>query len=167
MKTQHLLLAGALLAALTTPATAAEEADQITLNRGRFLLLVGDCNGCHTPGYAESDGATPPSQWLTGSPVGFSGPWGTTYPANLRLLAHRLSEQEWLSLMRAPKRPPMPTTGLRAMSDDDLLAVYRYVRSLGTAGTPAPAYVPPGGKVATPYFDFVPRNLPPQAHAAR
>jgi hypothetical protein len=46
------------------------------------------------------------------------------------------------------------------MSDADLRAIYRYVRSLDVKGPPAPAYVPPGGKVATPYFDFTPKNLP-------
>ena len=44
----------------------------------------------------------------------------------------------------------MPCTfNLRAMSDGDLRAVYRHVRHLGPAGVPAPAYVPPGGAVAT------------------
>jgi hypothetical protein len=46
------------------------------------------------------------------------------------------------------------------MSDADLKAIYRYVRSLGMKGQPAPAYVPPGDKVATPYFDLTPKNLP-------
>lgn len=54
-------------------------------------------------------------------------------------------------------QPPMPS--LRAMSDADLRAIYRYVRSLGARGQPAPAYVPPGGKVKTPYFDLTPKNL--------
>ncbi len=58
-------------------------------------------------------------------------------------------------------RPPMPLPSLRAMSDADLKAIYRYVRSLGAKGQPVPAYVPPGGQVATPYFDFTPKNLPP------
>lgn len=42
----------------------------------------------------------------------------------------------------------------------DLRAIYRYVKSLAPKGPMAPAYVPPGGKVATPYFDFTPKNLP-------
>jgi hypothetical protein len=31
---------------------------------------------------------------------------------------------------------------------------------LERAGQAAPAYVPPGGKVKTPYFDLTPKNLP-------
>jgi len=42
----------------------------------------------------------------------------------------------------------------------NLLLVER-LRSLGPAGASAPAYVPPGENVATPYIDFVPKNLPP------
>jgi hypothetical protein len=60
-------------------------------------------------------------------------------------------------------RPPMPSPSLRAMSDADLKAIYRYVKSLPVMGAPAPAYVPPGGTVATPYLDLTPKNLPPVA----
>ncbi|HSJ79664.1 MAG TPA: hypothetical protein VK910_00505 [Thiobacillus sp.] len=47
------------------------------------------------------------------------------------------------------------------MSDADLKAIYLYVRHLGAKGQPVPAYVPPGEQVATPYFDFTLKNLPP------
>jgi hypothetical protein len=46
------------------------------------------------------------------------------------------------------------------MSDADLRAIYRYVKSLELKGPAAPAYVPPGGTVATPYLDLTPKNLP-------
>lgn len=105
----------------------------------------------------------PEAEWLTGDAMGWQGPWGTTYATNLRLLFQQVDEQAWLARARQPMRPPMPSPSLRAMSDDDLRAIYRYVRSLGVKGSPAPAYVPPGGKVATPYFDFTPKNLPPMA----
>jgi hypothetical protein len=36
--------------------------------------------------------------------------------------------------------------------------LYRYIRSLGPAGTAAPAPVGPGGKVSTPYIDIVPHK---------
>ena len=59
----------------------------------------------------------------------------------------------------------MPWFNLKEMSDDDLKAVYAYVRSLGPAGVAAPAYVAPGGKVTTPYFVFVPQEGHRQAAA--
>jgi len=131
------------------------------LERGRYLSIIGGCNDCHTPGYLEKSGAVPESRWLSGSPVGFQGPWGTTYAANLRLVAASMSEAQWLTHARAARRPPMPWFNIRTMSDPDLGAIYAYLRSLGPGGAPAPAYVPPGENVATPYIDFVPKNLPP------
>lgn len=151
----------------TAPVAGAGFAEQnaakrAVLERGRYLLVVGGCNDCHTPGYAESGGKTPEAQWLTGSEVGFRGPWGTTYPGNLRLSAAVLTESEWLKQARLAMRPPMPSPSLAAMTDGDLKAVYRYIRSLGVAGKTAPDYVPPDQVVTTPYVDFVPRS-PAQA----
>ena len=131
------------------------------VERGRYLSIIGGCNDCHTPGYLEKSGAVPESLWLSGSPVGFQGPWGTTYPSNLRLVAASMSEAQWLTHARAARRPPMPWFNIRTMSDADLSAIYEYLRSLGAGGEPAPAYAPPGEHVATPYIDFVPKNLLP------
>ena len=134
-----------------------------TIERGRYIVNISGCNDCHTPGYPESGGKTPRNEWLTGNPVGFQGPWGTTYPANLRLLVQSMSEAQWIARARTPMRPPMPWFSLQAMSDNDLRAIYRFVRHLGPKGEPAPAYAAPGHAVNTPYIVFVPQNLPKQA----
>ena len=159
-----------LIIAATTLSVGAAYADRQSgkklVSRGQYLVSISGCNDCHTPGYPQAGGKIPMSEWLTGSPVGFSGPWGTTYPANLRLVMQTLSERQWLKHARAPRRPPMPWISLRDMSDDDLRAIYAFVISLGAKGTPAPAYVPPGQKVSSPYIDFVPKNLPSQ-HAMK
>lgn len=135
------------------------------VERGKYLVTIGGCNDCHTPGYPQADGKLPESQWLVGNALGYQGPWGTTYPANLRLVINDISEQEWVELARKPRRPPMPWFNLRDMSDKDLRAIYHFVRQLGPTGEPAPAYAPPGQAVTTPYFEFVPKNLPSIAHA--
>ena len=54
----------------------------------------------------------------------------------------------------AEYRPPMPWFNLHAMTEQDLRAMYRFVRSLGPGGEPAPAYVPPGQTPAGPYVSF-------------
>jgi hypothetical protein len=51
----------------------------------------------------------------------------------------------------------MPWFNLAAMTDADLRAIHRYVRSLGEPGAPAPAYVAPGVEPRTPHFVFVPQ----------
>ena len=43
---------------------------------------------------------------------------------------------------------------MRAMTDSDLKAIYAYTESLGPAGTPAPAHVPPGQKAQGPVVRF-------------
>jgi len=142
------------------PVLAAGKADSKLLARGRYLVTTSGCNDCHTPGYPEAAGKIPEAKRLVGSAVGFQGPWGTTYPANLRLFMHTLSEKQWMQVARKPLRPPMPWFNLRDMTDQDLRAIYAYIRSMGPAGKPAPAYAPPGTAVNTPYIVFVPRNLP-------
>jgi mono/diheme cytochrome c family protein len=150
-------------AAIASAVALAKGGDAPTIERGRYLVRTSGCNDCHTPGYNEAAGKLPEAQWLQGNGVGFQGPWGTTYPANLRLALAPMSEAQWLARARAEMRPPMPWFNLRDMSDDDLRAIYRYVRYLGPAGQPAPAYVVPGQRVATPYIVFAPQNLPPHA----
>ena len=157
-----LLLLVPVLALTAVPAAAA---DAPSVAHGRYLVTIGGCNDCHTPGYAESGGRTPEAEWLTGSPVGFQGPWGTTYPTNLRLTVHAMTEAQWITLARSNLRPPMPSPSLHAMSETDLRSLYRYIRHLGAKGQPAPAYAPPGQAVTTPYYEFVPKNLPHQAQA--
>ncbi|MDX1431369.1 MAG: cytochrome c [Gammaproteobacteria bacterium] len=136
-------------------ASSFESAPAADVERGRYLVLISGCNDCHTPGYALGEGAVPESEWLTGDVLGWRGPWGTTYPSNLRLFMQPLSEDDWLTLARNMRpRPPMPWFNLRHMTDDDLRSVYRYVRSLEPLGSPAPAYVPPEQTPPPPFVQF-------------
>ncbi len=144
-------------------ATSAAMDDAQLLARGEYLVRIAGCNDCHTPGYAETGGAVPKAQWLTGSPLGWSGPWGTTYPANLRLKLQEMDEAAWLGYSASlHTRPPMPDFAVRTMDENDRRALYRFVRSLGAAGQPAPAYLPPGSQPQPPYVQWV---LPPEAAA--
>lgn len=154
------ILMGALLS-VSTLAVAAETGDE-SVARGEYLARVAGCNDCHTAGYPEAAGNIPMSQWLIGMDVGFQGPWGTSYPANLRLYFANMDEQQWLARARLPMLPPMPWFALRDMSDEDLLAIYRFIKSLGPAGEPVPAASGPGQPVTTPYIEFFPKNLPAQ-----
>lgn len=156
---QHLVAVVA--AALVCVATVARAEDQgAVLERGRYLARVAGCNDCHTTGYPQSGGMVPESEWLKGDALGWRGPWGTTYPGNLRLLADRITEQQWLELARTARyRPPMPWFALRDMSEQDLVALYRLLRHLGPAGEPAPAWVPPDQEPQGPFVQF---PAPPQ-----
>lgn len=153
------LLAGCRSEATPPPPSVPRVAAASDLDAGRYLVRIGGCNDCHTVGYEEAAGALPDSVWLTGSPVGFRGPWGTSYAKNLRLTVHQLTEDQWVERLRGTGLPPMPWPSVNAMSEDDVRAVYRFIRSLGAAGDLAPRAVEPGAEPTTPYFDFVPRHL--------
>jgi len=138
-------------------------AASVDVQRGRYLVKIGGCNDCHTAGYVTSGGSVPEAQWLTGQAVGFKGSWGISYPANLRLLVRAMSEEQWIHQVGQPALPPMPWFSLREMSEIDRRAMYRYLWSLGPAGSPAPAYVAPGAAAPTPYILFVPQQDERQA----
>ena len=130
------------------------------IERGRYLVKVSGCNDCHTPGYLKSDGKVPESEWLKGDTFGWRGAWGTTYASNLRLYMQKLDEKAWIQDAKTMKRrPPMPWFNLNDMKEEDLKAIYHFVRSLGEPGVPAPAYVPPGEEPSQPYALFpIPPN---------
>ena len=152
-----LVLAGAALISCGKMAgsESAENGNSDPVKHGEYIVKITGCNDCHTPGYPEADGNIPVDQWLTGSPVGWRGPWGTTYALNLRLFVQGLTEAEWINNVRYVKaRPPMPWYVLRDMTDTDLTDVYLFIKSLGPAGEPTPDYVPPGKEPAGPYVEF-------------
>jgi len=146
-----------LLVVLSSSIGHAETADEL-IQRGRYLVSISGCNDCHTPNFPERGGQVPEAEWLTGVEIGFRGPWGTSYPSNLRIVASQMNETQFIARARSEMLPPMPWFSLRAMSDADLTAVYQFIKSLGRSGEPAPLYAAPGEKTMTPYIVFVPQS---------
>lgn len=163
-------VAGLLLAFVGTAsvALAAEATREDPVARGRYLVKVAGCNDCHTAGYAPLEGKVPESEWLKGDALGWQGPWGTTYAVNLRIYMQNLGEKEWLIAARNMKaRPPMPWMNVAAMTDEDLRAIHRYVRTLKPLGSLAPAYLPPGAQAKGPVVVFPAPPAPPAKTAQR
>lgn len=156
-----LLSVATCVSSLCAPAVCA--AGEASVDLGRHVAIVSGCNDCHTPGYPQSGGVLDPKTALTGDTVGFRGPWGTTYPANLRLALAAMSEDDWVVHAKSLEtRPPMPWFNLRAMTETELRSFYLYVKSLGEPGEAAPAYVPPGQEPTTPFIVFAPPQMPIQ-----
>ncbi len=158
---------GATLAADSAPvskaAATAKGGATEKLERGKYLVKIAGCNDCHTPGYMEKAGKVDEKLWLTGDILGWRGPWGTTYAANLRQYFDKISEDQWVKIARAMQtRPPMPWFTVREMAEQDLRAMHAYIKSLGPAGNPAPAYVPPNKEPKPPFAQF-PSPPPPPA----
>jgi len=171
MKTDHIFLALAcsgvifgvvglsrsLFARPPAAASAAAVEPGSMIDRGRHLIRISGCNDCHTHGFMQ-DPNVPESEWLTGSMIGWRGPWGTTYASNLRRhLAAWDDDQAWIAMVRSRHGlPPMPWPSLHAMDDDELRSIHRYIRSLPVTGEVMPMPVPPDRDPSTPWVPLVP-----------
>ncbi|MGH6922309.1 MAG: hypothetical protein ACRED5_00935 [Propylenella sp.] len=146
------LIAGLSLSAAPLIASAQDEP---SVERGRYLVQIGGCNDCHTAGYAEAGGDIPEEEWLKGDILGFRGPWGTTYPMNLRLRFAELTEDAWVEYAKTfVTRPPMPWFNIRAMTETDVRSLHRYVTSFENKGEKAPDFVPPEQEPPPPFIQW-------------
>lgn len=143
-----LLLLTAFAAWLLLPATpiaippasrAPDLNDRATIERGRYLAVLGNCMGCHTP-----RGQTP---YAGGR--GIATPWGTVFSSNLTPDVSGLkgwsAEDFWRALHHGQSRngrwlnPVFPYTNTTHISRADSDALYVYFHSL----KPVPSNVPP------------------------
>ena len=128
-------------------ATGLASAQDASIEFGAHLAVIGGCHDCHTVGYNESAGQVDPNVALAGNPVGYAGPWGTTYAKNLRLTLENMSEDDWVLYSDTFETlPPMPWFNVHAFTDTEARALYRYIKSLpGGLGEPVPDAEPPRG----------------------
>ncbi len=148
--------------------------------RGRYIVNAFACADCHTPfqmgphgpepdlaralsGHPESL-AMPPAPRLPAGPwavtvaatnTAWSGPWGTSFTANLtpddETGLGRWTADMFVAAIHSgrhmghgrPILPPMPFPALSNLSDDDLRAVFAYLRTLPAVRNHVPDPVPP------------------------
>ena len=96
---------------------------------------------------------------ITGTLTSFAGPWGITYAPNLTphpttgIGADIWTEEIFIKAIRTGKHfgtsrpimPPMPWEGFAKMTDDDLKAVYAYLKTIPPIDNQVPDWVPPAG----------------------
>lgn len=132
------------------PMTEAEKAE-----RGMYLTTIMGCNDCHTPGTFY--GAPDFGRKLSGSELGWVGPWGTTYARNLtpdmETGIGKWSADDIVKTIRTGQRadgtqvlPPMPWPMYTNLSDDDAYAIAAYLESLTPVNHKVPTKRPPGSK---------------------
>jgi mono/diheme cytochrome c family protein len=144
---------------------AAERASLIA--RGERLVAMGGCHDCHTPLQMGPEGPSrdksrllsghpepmamppapelPPGPWMAvvgATMTAWSGPWGTTFTANLtpdpETGLGRWTTADFIATIRTGRRlgkgrpilPPMPIDVLQEYTDDDLGAIFAYLQSL-------------------------------------
>lgn len=148
--------------------------------RGKYLVTIMSCTDCHTPGTMY--GAPDTTRLLSGSELGWNGPWGTSYPRNLTPDSTGLaawSEADIVKALRTGQRPdgrllnpPMPWQNFGGLTDEDVHAIASYLKSLKPISHHVPDVVPPGQKAPTAmYFPPPPawdaQNMPPPTEGAK
>jgi hypothetical protein len=102
--------------------------------------------------------ALPPGPWNTSAAAtltAWAGPWGVSFTANLTPDAEtglgRWSESDFVAAMRTgrhmgrgrPILPPMPVQSVAALTDDDLHALFTYLRNIPAISNRVPEPLPP------------------------
>jgi mono/diheme cytochrome c family protein len=131
------------------------------IERGRYMMIVGSCNDCHTAEFGLREGKVDEKDWLLGSgPLGFRGPWGTTYAPNLRVSVSKMTEAQWVKYAKELKaRPPMPWFNLQQWKEADLKALYQYIKHLPMVASETKSYLPPDKTPQPPYVTW---PMPPK-----
>lgn len=106
------------------------------VKRGAYLVAIGECSSCHTP--RNQKGEPLPGLEFGGGEL-LKGPWGEAHSANLTSDSSGISyydEAQFLKTIRTGQvgarklNSIMPWGYLRNMTDDDLKAVFAYLRTL-------------------------------------
>ena len=106
------------------------------VSRGKYLVMLGNCQSCHTP-------MTKQGQFITelafAGGMSFKGPWGQVTSANITPDPSGISyydEAMFINTLRTGHvgarklNSIMPWGYFRNMTDDDLKAIYAYLRTL-------------------------------------
>lgn len=143
------------------------------VERGRYLVGITGCHDCHSPKVkgmtpdmsralsgrpsttqlpSKADGEVHASLDLTA----WTGPWGQSVASNLTPddatgIGKRYDEKAFIQTMRTGRKPngtpilpPMPSEVYQNMTDDDLRAIFSYLRTIKPirnavlAGLPTP-----------------------------
>lgn len=150
------------------------------VERGRYIVTAAGCGDCHTPlamtpngprpdesrllsGHPEAlemppSPTLPPGPWLAtvaASMTAWSGPWGTSFTANLtpdpETGLGRWTPENFIATIRngrhmgvgRPLLPPMPSAGIATYTDEDLRAIFAYLRSIPAVHNRVPQPLPP------------------------
>jgi mono/diheme cytochrome c family protein len=135
---------------------------ETAVERGKYLVAIMDCTGCHTTGALA--GQPDPAMFLAGSTIGFEVPgYGVFYPPNLTPDAKTglgaWSEQQIVDAIRTGVRPDgrglapiMPWPSYAALTDDDAEAVAAYLKSLPPFSHAPPPPAAAGETAPAPYL---------------
>jgi mono/diheme cytochrome c family protein len=161
-----------LIASLVALPAFTAMADDPQLTRGKYLVTLGGCNDCHTPGYFL--GRPDMSRFLGGSDVGFEVPGegvfvGPNITPDKETGIGSWTREQIVTAMQAGERPDgrilapvMPWHAFAQLTADDAMAIAAFLQSLDPVDNKVPGPFKPGEKVST----FIFRIVPPGGTAA-
>ena len=147
-------------------------ADDAQISRGKYLVTLGGCNDCHTPGYFF--GNPDMSRFLGGSDVGFEIPGagvfvGRNITPDKETGIGSWTREQIVTAIQTGERPDgrilapiMPWHAFAQLTADDAMAITTFLQSLKPVSNQVPGPFKPGEKVST--FTF--RIMPPGETAA-
>lgn len=156
-----------LVASVVGLATVMASADNGQIARGKYLVTLGGCNDCHTPGYFL--GKPDMSRFLGGSDVGFEIPGqgvfvGSNITPDEETGIGTWTPEQIVTAIQTGERPDgrilapiMPWHAFAQLTKDDALAIATYLQSLEPVKNPVPGPFTPGEKAST----FMLRIMPP------
>jgi mono/diheme cytochrome c family protein len=157
--------AAAFVVSCATNAKKPEMSAADKIARGKLMATIAGCGDCHTPGSLY--GGPDTTRLLSGSELGWAGPWGVTYPRNLTpdqaTGIGSWTEEQIVTAFRtghkpdgSPILPPMPWPDLAFMPDEDAYAIAAYLKSIPAVSHKAPDRLPPGAPVTGAALVFPP-----------
>ena len=156
--------------------TAAAKVDPVV--RGRYLVTIMSCNDCHTPGYFY--GAADTMRKLSGSDLGWVGPWGVVHARNITPDSATgigtWTKEQIVTALRTGNTPSgwqlapiMPWMNYSSILDEeDAMAIASYLKSLPPITHNNLDRIPPDQKPTGANVVFPPPpayDVPPPARA--
>jgi cytochrome c553 len=153
-------IASVLAVSLTTLPSLHAQAANSQVERGQYLVAIMGCHDCHSPklpGTMKPDPAsllsgrpqatklpstTPGEMHASEDFTAFTGGWGSTVASNLTPdqatgLGMRYTEEKFVKAMREGKKPegiammpPMPVDVYANVKDEDLKAIFAYLKTV-------------------------------------
>lgn len=171
------LVAIAVAAAPNEPKPAPADA---AVARGKYLVTAMGCADCHTPMKLGPNGPEPdlarnfsghpaelvmppapklpPGPWMAtvaATMTAWSGPWGTSFTANLtpdpETGLGKWTADDFVATLKSGRHmgrgreilPPMPIGAVRNFTDEDLRAIFAYLQSVPAVKNRVPDPLPP------------------------
>jgi len=159
MKLTFVLASAFALGIAFAPSASAQTSAESQVERGKYLVGITGCHDCHSPKIVgmkpDPDrilSGRPQTTKIPSAGAGevhasedftaFTGGWGSTVASNLTPdpatgIAMRYNEEKFIRAMRTGKKPegvaiqpPMPVDVYVNMKDDDLKAIYAYLKTI-------------------------------------